>query len=288
MGDETDDGDDKVMRLASAHNTLDKERLSKIRARLKSSILTTTCAVCARPLDDTFHRCDRCETRYCSADCERGDSDHSEYCEDTHELGGPFLLWACRLFFKHQRLAIAECKAPSDAQCYICWEGGDLVRGCSCRGNFGLVHMACLIKHANSILQRPDWSILEHYSRCLYCEQKFHGSVACVMAVMCWSKFVDYRPERDEIRLRAMEILADGLRLGDEFAAVLLWKALCEDYRAKDKLRLLINKDKYADALIKWYPRTKVANQIKKTVLDAHANIRGRDRAINRAREIGS
>ena len=86
MGDETDDGDDKVMRLASAHNTLDKERLSKIRARLKSSILTTTCAVCARPLDDTFHRCDRCETRYCSADCERGDSDHSEYCEDTHDI----------------------------------------------------------------------------------------------------------------------------------------------------------------------------------------------------------
>ena len=69
---------------------------------------------------------------------------------------------------------------------------------------------------------------------------------------------------------------------GDEPAAVLLWKALCEDYRAKDKLRLLINKDKYADALTKWYPRTKVANQIKKTVLDAHANIRGRDRAINK------
>ena len=134
-------GNDTLKRLLELFDSEDATRFSPKVARLRSAIFTTTCAACGRPLDDTLHRCEQCGTRYCSAECEQGNSGHSEFCETTALAGNPIKLWIKPLLEKHERLAIAACGATSDARCYICLEGGDLVRGCACRGNSGFVHL---------------------------------------------------------------------------------------------------------------------------------------------------
>ena len=261
-------GNDTLKRLLELFDSEDATRFSPKVARLRSAIFTTTCAACGRPLDDTLHRCEQCGTRYCSAECEQGNSGHSEFCETTALAGNPIKLWIKPLLEKHERLAIAACGATSDARCYICLEGGDLVRGCACRGNSGFVHLKCMIDHGNSIEVRPGWSILEHWCRCLYCKQKFHSSVGCSMAVACWALHYHRQPERDEIRLRALEILGDGLRLGNEpeFALIVYQQLLL--YResngpADDRFRLLITQHKMIDA-IAHVGGAELANKLRK------------------------
>ena len=192
-------GNDTLKRLLELFDSEDATRFSPKVARLRSAIFTTTCAACGRPLDDTLHRCEQCGTRFCSAECEQGNSGHIEFCENAacnsvdveknpttpdiiemtddeavrlvrvlveervgttadmelyrhlyrscvsgeFKTDTPFLIWATALYMKHERLAIAACDATSDARCYICWGGGDLVRGCACRGKFSGLAAAC-------------------------------------------------------------------------------------------------------------------------------------------------
>ncbi|CAH0373064.1 unnamed protein product [Pelagomonas calceolata] len=110
--------------------------------------------------------------------------------------------------------AVAACAADTAGQtCYICLEGAadeGLVRGCSCRGGNGFVHVSCLVRAAQVAVERgggPGW---RRWDTCGLCEQEYYGDVLCALGWACWKTYVG-RPETDEIRELAMMQLGNGL-----------------------------------------------------------------------------
>ena len=93
------------------------------------------------------------------------------------------------------------------------------MRGCSCRGTAGFVHVSCLAEQAKILVAEIeetnlDWKVKnERWRRwfmCSLCEQQYHGVVACALGWACWKTYVG-RPEADQIRGLAMNMLATGL-----------------------------------------------------------------------------
>ena len=111
--------------------------------------------------------------------------------------------------------AAAACAADTVGQtCYICMDHGDeaegLVRGCSCRGENGFVHVSCLVRAAQVAVERgggPGW---RRWDSCGLCEQSYHGVVACALGWACWKTYLG-RPEKDQVRGIAMSQLGLGL-----------------------------------------------------------------------------
>ena len=48
--------------------------------------------------------------------------------------------------------------------CSVCWEEGDLVSACACRGSIGWAHVACL---EQAFVTRGDWLVFSWFSRFL-------------------------------------------------------------------------------------------------------------------------
>ena len=93
------------------------------------------------------------------------------------------------------------------------------MRGCSCRGTAGFVHVSCLAEQAKILLAEAeennlDWKVKqarwERWRTCSLCEQDYHGVVRCALGWGCWKTYVG-RPETDPPRRKAMNVLGSGL-----------------------------------------------------------------------------
>ena len=124
------------------------------------------------------------------------------------------------------KVAAEACAEDTKGQtCYICtqalhWKTKEgLVRGCSCRGTAGFAHVSCLAEQAKILMDEAEENNLgdkvriERWSRwekCSLCEQGYHGVVRCALGWACWKTYVG-RPEADELRSFAMNVLGGGL-----------------------------------------------------------------------------
>ena len=111
--------------------------------------------------------------------------------------------------------AVAACAADTVGQtCYICYGEGDedegLVRGCSCRGENGFVHVSCLVRAAQVAVERGGGLGGERWDTCGLCEQEYYGDVLCALGWACWKTYMG-RPETDLARRFAMTRLGHGL-----------------------------------------------------------------------------
>ena len=88
------------------------------------------------------------------------------------------------------------------------------MRGCSCRGTAGFVHVSCLAEQAKILVAEADEnnkdSQWHRWYKCSLCEQDYHGVVACALGWACWKTYLG-RPETDEARRFAMNVLGVGL-----------------------------------------------------------------------------
>ena len=114
-------------------------------------------------------------------------------------------------------VTVEKCAADTAGQtCYICLEtvhpdtNEGLVRGCSCRGGAGFVHVSCLARGAQVEVQRDVQNGWKRWSTCRLCEQLHHGVVRCALGWACWKTYAG-RPETDSYRCCAMGGLGQGL-----------------------------------------------------------------------------
>ena len=126
-----------------------------------SAMFLTTCAVCAKALDDEVEaprRCEPCGTRYCGEECEREGRDHD--CDAIVRAGGAEAAYVSRTSADAVAEAIASCAEETAGKaCYICLEveddeGKACVRGCACRGEAGFAHLSCLARNAQTTVDR--------------------------------------------------------------------------------------------------------------------------------------
>ena len=104
----------------------------------------------------------------------------------------------------------------------ICLDGDaeeGLVRGCSCRGASGFVHVSCLARQAKVLVAEAEERNLDddafnarwrRWDECRLCEQDYHGVVLCALGWACWKTYVGRR-EADWARRLAMSLLGSGL-----------------------------------------------------------------------------
>ena len=97
------------------------------------------------------------------------------------------------------------------------------MRGCACRGTAGFAHVSCLAEQAKILWEEAEENNLsgkvtiERWRRwhtCSLCEQDYHGVVRCALGWACWKTYVG-RPETDEVRVMAMNLVANGLSAAD-------------------------------------------------------------------------
>ena len=116
--------------------------------------------------------------------------------------------------------AVAACAEDTAGQtCYICLDGGEegLVRGCSCRGENGFVHMSCLVRAAEVAEESQGESGWARWTTCRLCEQNYHGVVACALGWACWKTYLGQPPEEDQRPRLAMTLLGHGLYEADHY-----------------------------------------------------------------------
>ena len=156
-------------------------------------------AACGMPLvgEAHNHRCGRCRREhYCSRACQK-----KHWKEGGH---------------KH------VCEEPPC--CNICLEGGDepppIQRGCGCRGDAGLAHLACVAKMC-SIHKRSEHQDAEAWASswgtCTICRQQYHGEMLVGLA----RELLRLTPRRrryDPEYAQASETLGDALRTSGMYA----------------------------------------------------------------------
>ena len=104
------------------------------------------------------------------------------------------------------------------------------MRGCACRGTAGLAHVSCLAEQAKILFAEAEENNLgvevknkrwDRWQTCSLCEQDYYGVVRCALGWACWKTYVG-RPETDEPRQCAMNLLACGLQDAGHYEDVLL------------------------------------------------------------------
>jgi hypothetical protein len=193
-------------------------------------MILTQCAVCATDLGlSSGKKCGRCSTRYCGAECQKQhweQGGHDKLCKLIKKAGGAEQYNANKKYAEAVTVAAEKCAADTKGQtCYICtqalhWKTKEgLVRGCACRGTAGFAHVSCLAEQAKILVAEAEENNLgrkaknERWNRwhtCSLCEQDYHGVVRCALGWACWKTYVG-RPETDEVRVMAMNLLANGL-----------------------------------------------------------------------------
>jgi hypothetical protein len=192
-------------------------------------MILTLCTACAAPLPDEPDdavQCAACATRYCSDRCERYDrrrGGHGKLCGAIASGGGAEQYHADKKYEVAVAEAVEECADDTEGQtCFICMDGDaeeGLVRGCSCRGASGFVHVSCLARQAQVLVAEAEERNLDNdafnarwrrWDECRLCEQDYHGVVLCALGWACWKTYLG-RPEADEVRSMAMGLLGSGL-----------------------------------------------------------------------------
>ena len=175
-----------------------------IKARL--IMILTHCPVCVAELPPlSAKQCSRCKTRYCGPECQKQHWEgggHDKLCRKIRKGGGAEQYNANEKYAETVAVAAEACADDTKGQtCYICtqalhWKTKEgLVRGCSCRGTAGFVHVSCLAEQAKILYAEAEENNLsvkvqnERYSRwhtCSLCEQQYHGIVRCALGWACW------------------------------------------------------------------------------------------------------
>jgi len=111
---------------------------------------------------------------------------------------------------------------PDGARCYVCLDGGDVLRGCACRGpSAGFAHAGCLAEMA----ARDEWITsegrgpLSRWTHCGTCNQWFVGALEVEMSRRCWRRYRDpILPDvlSDDDQRQAFRCGAGLLRCNDE------------------------------------------------------------------------
>jgi len=204
-------------------------------------MILTQCAVCATDLGLTLgKKCGRCSTRYCGPECQKQhweQGGHDKLCKLIKKSGGAEQYNANTKYTEAVTVAAEACAEDTKGQtCFICtqalhWKTKEgLVRGCACRGTAGLVHVSCLAEQAKILVAEALENNLDakafderwrRWGRCSLCEQEYHGVVRCALGWACWKTYVG-RPETDEPRQCAMNLLACGLQDAGHYEDVLL------------------------------------------------------------------
>ena len=140
----------------------------------------------------------------------------------------PLLDQAPQRYAEAVSVAAEACAEDTKGQtCYICTEAvhwktkEGLVRGCSCHGGDGFVHVSCLAEQAKILVAEaeenkqprdPKWV---RWHTCSLCKQHHHGVVLHALGWACWKTYVG-RPETNWARLSAMTLLGAGLSAADQ------------------------------------------------------------------------
>ena len=193
-------------------------------------MILTNCPVCAVPLPPTSAKqCSRCKTRYCGPECQKThweEGGHDKLCRKIRKGGGAEQYHAETKYTEAVGFAAEACAEDTKGQtCYICtqalhWKTKEgLVRGCSCRGTAGFVHVSCLAEQAKILVAEAlennlHWKVknerFKRWHTCSLCEQRYHGVVHCALGWACWTTYLG-RPEEDRTRGMAMGQLGTGL-----------------------------------------------------------------------------
>ncbi|CAH0369058.1 unnamed protein product [Pelagomonas calceolata] len=192
-------------------------------------MILTQCAVCATDLGLTSgKKCGRCSTRYCGPECQVQhwkEGGHDKLCKPIKKAGGAEQYNANNKYTEAVAEAVEACADDTKGQtCYICtqalhWKTKEgLVRGCSCRGTAGVVHVSCLAEQAKILVAEAEEnnkdSQWHRWHTCSLCEQQYHGVVRCALGWACWKTYVG-RPETIRgHRTGAMTMLGNGLSAG--------------------------------------------------------------------------
>ena len=193
-------------------------------------MILTNCAACATELGLSLgKKCGRCSTRYCGPECQAQhwkEGGHDTLCKKIKKAGGAEQYNANKKYAEAVSVAAEACAEDTKGQtCYICtqalhWKTKEgLVRGCSCRGTAGFAHVSCLVEEAKILVAEGlennlDVKVLNErwirWQTCSLCEQHYHGVVRCALSWACWKTYLG-RPEVDQIRIMAMNVLGLGL-----------------------------------------------------------------------------
>ena len=193
-------------------------------------MILTQCAVCATELGLSLgKKCGRCSTRYCGAECQVQhwkEGGHDNLCKKIKKAGGAEQYNANTKYAEAVAVAVEKCADDTKGQtCYICtqalhWKTKEgLVRGCSCRGTAGFVHVSCLAEQAKILVAEAEENNLDNkalnekwdrWHTCSLCKQKYHGVVSCALGWACWKTYLA-RPETDQFVDPAMGQLGAGL-----------------------------------------------------------------------------
>ena len=217
-------------------------RLSYGKASHRNTMILTNCPVCAAPLPDTSAKqCSRCKTRYCGPACQKQhwEQGHDKLCKKIKKGGGAEQFHAEMKYAESVVVAAKACAEDTKGQtCYICLEaihsrtGEGLVRGCACgdrdgvaSGRAGVAHVSCLAEQAKILVTEAQENNLgvdacnerwERWHTCGLCKQEYHGVVKCALGWACWKTNLG-RPEADQVRGLAMNLLGNGLNDAGHF-----------------------------------------------------------------------
>ena len=203
-------------------------------------MILTQCAVCATDLGLSLgKKCGRCSTRYCGPECQKQHWEgggHDKLCKKIKRAGGAEQHYADTKYSEAVTVAAEACADDTKGQtCFICtqalhWKTKEgLVRGCSCRGTAGFVHVSCLAEQAkilvaeaeeNNLDRQAIASRLDRWRLCGLCKQEFHGVVFCALGWACWKTYCG-RSENDWIRGASMTALGTGLYMTHSYADAL-------------------------------------------------------------------
>jgi tetratricopeptide (TPR) repeat protein len=199
-------------------------------------MITNKCAACAKPLEHKAPRCGNCKTRYCGRDCQKRHwkGGHKQICGQIKRGGGAEQYHADKKYKEAVVVAVKDCALDTkDQTCYICMEGAErrhtanegLVRMCACRGTSGFAHLSCLVRQAQILVAEAEENNLDgkvksqrwdRWYSCGLCEQRYHGVVWCAMGWACWKTYLG-RPETDQVRSCAMNLLWNGLQNAQKY-----------------------------------------------------------------------
>ena len=190
-----------------------------------------TCASCVARIPQTAPRGGNCKPRYCGRDCQKRHwkGGHKQICGQIKRGGGAEQYHADKKYKEAVVVAVKDCALDTKGQtCYICMEGAvrrhtaneGLVRMCACRGTSGCAHVSCLVRQAQTSVaeaeennRRTGW---DRWSSCGLCEQRYHSAVWCAMGWACWKTYLG-RPETDQVRSSAMNLLSNGLQQAQKY-----------------------------------------------------------------------
>ena len=202
-------------------------------------MILTQCAVCATDLGLSLgKKCGRCSTRYCGPECQEQhwkEGGHDQLCKHIKKAGGAEQYHANNKYAEALAVAVEKCAEDTKGQtCYICtqalhWKTKEgLVRGCSCRGTAGFVHVSCLAEQAKILFEEVEENNLDNklnerwmrWQVCGLCEQEYHGVVRCALGWACWKTYLG-RPEGNWAHRCVMCVLGNGLYSAQHYADAL-------------------------------------------------------------------